>query len=109
MRPFAREMAQASPHLTPHQLRRFFNHCRRLETRLKAGKATWEQLRAQFMRLDYVAADALEKRKIPQIFHDFIARNVAAVKDHKDFLEGFMPHFEALVGFGQEFFKEERR
>jgi len=107
----AKEIANARPYLTTHQIRRFFNHCRRIETKLKAGKATWEQVRAEFMRLDSVAADALGKKqpKIPRLFHDFIMRNVAAVKNKKDFLEGFMPHFEALVGFGQQHFKEERR
>ncbi len=34
---------------------------------------------------------------------------VAAVKNEKDFLKGFLPHFEALVGFGSQFFKERER
>ncbi len=43
------------------------------------------------------------------IFHDFIRHNVAAVKTEKDFLEGFLPHFEALVGFGTPLFRERER
>ena len=57
------------------------------------------------------AADAFGKMppKIPEIFHDFIKSNVAAVKNEKDFLKGFLPHFEALVGFGSQYFKERER
>lgn len=86
--------------LTSNQIRRFFGHCRRLETRLKAGE-TWARVRADFLMLDSAAADAVGKspKKIPENFHNFIMRNVAAVKNEKDFLQGFLPHFEALVGF----------
>jgi hypothetical protein len=46
--------------------------------------------------------------KIPEIFHDFIVENVALVRSEKDFLDGFLPHFAALVGFGTRHFKRER-
>lgn len=98
---FVLAMAHGTPKLTTGQLRRFFQHCRGLETRLKSGSATWPQLRAQFQFLDAAATDAFGKQppKIPDVFYDFIRRNVAAVKWEKDFREGFLPHFEALVGF----------
>ena len=65
---------------------------------------------AAFLILDATAADAFGKspRKIPESFHEFIRCNVDAVHDEKDFLEGFLPHFEALVGFGARFFQRER-
>lgn len=107
----ARQMANASPALTKHQLRRFFNHCRAIETRLKGNASTWEAERASFLRLDAAAADAFGKRpsKIPELFHRFIKLNVKAVHTQDDFLRGFLPHFEALVGFGQAHFKEQDR
>jgi len=94
-------MAHGDPSLTSGQLRRFFQHCRGLETRLKSGVANWPRLRPQFEFLDAAAADAFGKQppKVPDVFYHFIRRNVAAVKTEKDFLEGFLPHFEALVGF----------
>jgi CRISPR type III-A-associated protein Csm2 len=97
--------------LTANQLRRFFGHARAIEAKLLAKTASWEQVEVEFRRLDVAAADAFNKSdsKIPALFHDFIRRNVATVGSEEDFLKGFMPHFEALVGFGTEFFKNERR
>lgn len=97
--------------LTSNQIRRFFQHCRSIESRLCARTSTWEQEKTEFMKLDVAAADAIGKKpspKIPQLFHDFIQRNVAAVQSERDFLEGFLPHFEALVGFGSGSFRNER-
>src|SRR4051794_31305069 len=77
-----------------HQVRRFFQHCRVIEARLRANAATTEQIKAAwaaeeaaFRHLDVAAADALAKSppKIPELFHDFIRSNVAAVKNEKDF------------------------
>lgn len=104
------DLAKAMPELTVHQIRRFFQHCRAIEARLRAG-ASWDGERSVFRKLDVAAADAVSKSppKIPQLFHDFIERNVAAVKTKEDFLDGFLPHFEALVGFGTQFFRERER
>ncbi len=94
--PLIREMAQrARPKLTSNQLRRFFSHCRAIEAELRAKTASWETKRADFAMLDVAAADAFgkEQKKIPKLFHDFIRQNVAAVRNQKDFLEGFLRHF----------------
>jgi CRISPR type III-A-associated protein Csm2 len=109
--PIAKEMSEARPPLTMHQIRRFFQHCRAIEAKIRAGTSTWPAEEAAFRQLDVAAADAFGKSppKIPKLFHDFIKSNVAAVKNEKDFLKGFLPHFEALVGFGSQFFKERER
>lgn len=109
--PLIRAMANARPALTTGQIRRFFGHCRALETKIKAGGSTWESVRGEFLKLDVAAADSFGKKptpKIPELFHDFIRRNVAAVKTEKDFLHGFLPHFEALLGFGSIYIQKER-
>lgn len=100
--PLVRAMANASPKLTTGQIRRFFQHCRRIETRLKAQEASWPEVRPQVIMLDSAAQNAHGKaqKKIPALFLDFIRRNVAAIASAEDFLHGFLPHFEALVGFG---------
>lgn len=110
MSKLARKMSEGYKPLTTNQLRRFFGHARAIESRLLAKTASWEEMAADFQRLDVAAADAFHKSdaKIPALFHDFIKRNVASVANEQDFLKGFMPHFEALVGFGTEFFKSER-
>ena len=110
MEELARMMSDAKPGLTTHQIRRFFQHCRAIEARLRAKTSTWEREQTEFMKLDVSVADAFGKSppKVPEIFRDFIQKNVAAVKTEKDFLEGFLPHFEALVGFGSAYFRNER-
>jgi len=97
--------------LTMSQLRRFFQHCRAIEAKLRAKTSTWRAEEAVFRKLDVAAADAIGKSppKIPRLFHDFIQLNVAAVKSEQDFLNGFLPHFEALVGFGSQHLKERDR
>lgn len=109
--PLVSEMGRSWPPLVNHQLRRFFQHCRAIEAKLKAKTPSWPAEEAGFRKIDAAAADAFGKshRKIPQPFHDFIQRNVAAVKTETDFLEGFLPHFEALVGFGAQHLKEKER
>jgi CRISPR type III-A-associated protein Csm2 len=96
--------------LTRTQVRRFFQHCRRMEQKLKVSKASWDDLRSDLFRLDNAAADAInkDKPKIPRLFHDFIMHNVKAVHTQHDFLDGFLRHFEALIGFGYGYFKKDQ-
>ena len=112
--PLIREMSRARPQLTMHQLRRYFQHCRGIEAKLKqkiSKDISWETEKAGFYKLDSAAADAYGKaqKKIPRLFHDFIKRNVETVKSEEDFLKGFLPHFEALVGFGAQHLNERDR
>ena len=103
--PLARQLARhARPALTTGQMRRFFNHCRQLERRLQADGESWEQVAAGFEGLCSHAQYAQSARKIPAEFRGFIDDNVQRVvsdgNPREAFLRGFLPHFEALVGFG---------
>jgi len=102
-------LARKMANMTIHQIRRYFGHCRAIETRLRGGEP-WESVWPEVKKLDIAAADGAAKQppKIPPLFHDFIRRNVDKIKSEKDFLKGFLPHFEALIGFGQAYFKKER-
>ena len=105
------QLRDAKPVLTVHQMRRYFQHCRAIESKLKSGRSRWEAEQTNLMRIDIAAKDAYGKsqRKIPALFHDFILSNVAQIKSEKDFLEGFLPHFEALVGFSSGTLRESER
>ena len=103
--PLARQLGRhARPALTTGQMRRFFNHCRQLERRLQADGESWEQVAAKFEVLCSHAQYAQSAHKIPAEFRSFIAENVERVvtdsNPREAFLRGFLPHFEALVGFG---------
>lgn len=108
--PLVKAMSSDRSGLTTHQVRRYFGHCRAIETRLKASGVVWAKVWPEIKKLDVAAADGAAKQppKIPPLFHDFIRCNVAAIKSQKDFVEGFLPHFEALVGFGQAHFRKDR-
>jgi len=108
--PLVKAMCSEGGGLTTHQIRRYFGHCRAVETRCKASGAAWASVWPEVKKLDVAAADGAAKQppKIPPLFRDFIRRNVDAIQTQKDFLNGFLPHFEALVGFGQAHFKKER-
>jgi CRISPR type III-A-associated protein Csm2 len=108
IRPLVQAFNECSPSLTNSQLRRFFQHCRAVEARLRGKTATWREVEAEFRRMDAAAAHAFRKnpKKIPRIFHDFIQHNVKAVVSGEDFLKGLIPHFEAVVGFSAGLLKE---
>ena len=104
----AEELANAQPKLTKGQLRRFFDHCRVIEHRLKAEDESWERVSASFEMLCAYAQDARPKdkqEKIPAEFQSFIEDGVRWVNGSGDrkkfFLESFVPYFEALVGFSE--------
>jgi hypothetical protein len=101
--------AMCRDRLKSHQIRRYFGHCRAIETRLKSATGTtWASVAPEIKKLDVAAADGFAKNKIPGLFHHFVKCNVAAIKSKKDFICGFLPHFEALVGFGTAHMESDR-
>ena len=109
--PLTKQLGMAKPGLTSGQLRRFFNHCRQIEHRLKIKRERWEQVAHSFEALSAHAQYARSASKIPEEFRIFIDDNVQRVVEdgspHDAFLRGFMPHFEALVGFASAHLKKE--
>ena len=100
----ASRLAGARPALTTGQLRRFYNYCRTMERQLKVERRSWTQVAADFEALAFHAQYAQSAGKIPHEFQQFIDDNVRRVNAaggyHQEaFLRGFLPHFEALVGF----------
>lgn len=49
-------LAKNMSNLTVHQVRRYFGHCRALETQLKTSGASWEAIRPEVRRLDIAVA-----------------------------------------------------
>ena len=100
--------------LTTGQARRFFNHCREIERRLTIEGESWSEVAASFQSLSAHAqyASSGQTPKIPYEFQRFIDDNVDRVSSADDprdaFLRGFLPHFEALVGFGAAYMRDNR-
>lgn len=97
--------------LTTGQLRRFYNYCRSIERQLNVEGRNWQQVAADFEELVFHAQYAQSAHKIPVEFQQFIDDNVRRVKaadgqQREAFLEGFLPHFEALVGFASAHLRE---
>ena len=101
----------ANPPLTTGQLRRFFNHCREIERQLKVDGESWLRVSASFEALCAHAQNAKSARKIPHEFQKFIDDNVERVitaeEPEEAFVNGFLRHFEALVGFGAAHMKKD--
>ena len=114
MDPLANLLANGQPHLTTGQIRRFFNECRQIERLLNVEGRSWEQVSARFEKLSAHAQNASsgQNRKIPREFQEFIDINVNRVSSADDprkaFLDGFIQHFEALVGFGAAHMRRDR-
>ena len=100
------------PNLTTGQARRFFNHCREIERRLQVEGEIWDEVAASFQSLSAHAqyASSGQTPKIPREFQRFIdVDRVSSAADPRDaFQRGFLPHFEALVGFGAAYMRENR-
>ena len=100
--------------LTTGQARRFFNHCREIERRLRVEGESWDEVAASFQSLSAHAqyASSGQSPKIPYEFQRFIDDNIDRVSSADDprdaFLRGFLPHFEALVGFGAAYMRDNR-
>lgn len=103
----ARGLAQDG--LSASQARRFFNHCREIERRLKIQNESWELVSADFVKILSFAQYARARNTIPPGFEMFLDQNVQRViasdNPREAFLQGFIPHFEALIGFGAAHFR----
>ena len=81
------------------QLRKFFKEARLTQGQLVAG-TDFAALRGRILKLDAYAADAVKKKNAPPLFKQFVQQNLRwASRDEKSFLEGFIPHFESIVGY----------
>ena len=81
------------------QLRKFFGEVRRIELKLSQVD-DFEQVRPEILKLIAYANDAVKKNKAPALFNEFMKQNITwAARGKKEFLKGFVNHFECIVGF----------
>jgi CRISPR type III-A-associated protein Csm2 len=107
----ARALGNSRPEMTYTQLRRFYNKTLSIKQKLEAG-SQFPQLVPEILTLKRDAADAVGKENTPQLFKEFIDRNVDwAVKGKEDFRKGFIQHFQSVVAYKRywEYKKRGRR
>lgn len=90
--------------LTTGQLRRFYGEVKRIEGQMQQARRlgrSCENLLNSFYRLPSLAEYAVHRKdsSVKQEFSRFIIENAKRVKDEHDFLDGFVPHFQCVVGF----------
>lgn len=94
----AKDFGTARPGLKKAQLRKFYDYSRNMEEKLRMCK-NYDLIESDINKLIAFAADAKSKGNIPQIFFDFIERNVNSIHNEDDFIKGFIEHFQAVVAY----------
>ena len=94
----ARAIGQPYGGIANAQLRKFYGHVRVADTRLRYD-AQYEAVCASVLELSAFVAEARGKNKVPQVFKEFIDRNLQYIRSEKAFRQGFVKHFQAVVGF----------
>ncbi len=80
------------------QLRKFYNQCKAIEQKLRFS-GDFEGVKSDLYCLQRDAQYSFNRKVVPQIFLDFIERNVElATSSNKDF-KGFIQHYESLVAY----------
>ncbi len=83
--------------LKNHQLRRFFNHVKEADNRLRMTN-DWNCVKLDVKKLSPFVSEAKGKGKIPHSFYEFIDENVKQINARIDF-EAFVEHFQAVVAY----------
>jgi CRISPR/Cas system CSM-associated protein Csm2 small subunit len=83
----------------PTQVRKYYDYCKNLEGILKM-KNDFNSILAELYQLIPLTNSALSKGNISSSFKDFLELNInQVVKSEKNFIDGFLPHFQSLIGY----------
>lgn len=83
----------------PTQIRKYYDYCKNLEGILKI-KNDFNFILSELYQLIPLTNNAMNKGNISNSFRDFLELNInQAVKSEKNFIEGFLPHFQAIIGY----------
>ncbi len=107
----AQSLGDSRPPMTYTQLRRFYNKTLSIKQKLEVS-SEFPDLVSELLTLKRDAADSVGKENAPQLFKDFIDRNVdLAVKGEEAFKKGFLQHFQSVVAYKRywEYKKKGRR
>jgi CRISPR/Cas system CSM-associated protein Csm2 small subunit len=84
--------------LTRSQLQAFYRKVRRLGDSVD-HVPEFDRVRRELQKLLPIANERAQKKVIPQVFHEFLQHNIDKSTDRKWLREGFIEHFQAVVGY----------
>jgi len=86
--------------LKKSQLRKYYDYCKNLQSKMHLRNAGFEAIRPEFVKLLGYATNALNKSTpvVPKIFVKFVESNIDKVKNADDF-NAFIAHFEMIVAY----------
>jgi len=84
----------------PSQIRKYFEQCKtKVEGRFRMTK-DFNYVKKELLILVPVMNNAKQKGYISSEFFTFFESNVnMAVQNERNFIEGFMPHFQSIIGY----------
>jgi len=86
----------------PTQIRKYFDYCYKIYGVYKV-KRNFLYVQSELPKLMAHLNSALKKGLISKDFFTFMDRNIElAIAGEKNFTKGFIPHFEAVIGFSQK-------
>jgi CRISPR/Cas system CSM-associated protein Csm2 small subunit len=86
----------------PTQIRKYFDYCDKIYGVYKV-KRNFLYVQSELPKLMAHLNSALKKGLISKDFFTFMDRNIElALAGEKNFTKGFIPHFEAVIGFSQK-------
>ncbi len=98
----ATKLHNGSPRIGTAQLRKYFQEARRLQKKIEEG-ASFDAVRGDIQKLIPYSHEAVKKRKAPPLFEEFVNANMKwALRTRKDFIDGFVNHFECIVAYFPE-------
>lgn len=85
-----------------NQIRKYFDYCDKIHGVFKAKKDFFF-VQAELPKVIPHLNNALKKGLITNDFYSFMEKNIElALIEEKNFTKGFIPHFEAVIGFSKK-------
>ena len=92
--------------MNSHQMRRLFNKARGIEQQMKQ-RPDFELTKEEIISLRPDVFYQKGRKLVPDEFKQFIERNVdCAKRDKRNFMRGFIPHFESVLAYFVYYFKD---
>jgi hypothetical protein len=84
----------------PTQIRKYYDQCKlRIEGPFKVRK-DFNSAKSELLKMIPLINNAKMKNHISNEFYLFMEKNIyEAIKSPKNLIEGFMPHFQSLIGY----------